>query len=115
MTTPGKVSGKRLIDEPAVASLEMQNEDSLFFWTFSDRGIPDVEMRIVEKLFADWLVKKYGSLEATMKKWNGQRAARDNPTEGRMGFRPTWNVFHEGRHHHHRLDHRQPRIFWPAR
>src|SRR6185437_11164768 len=56
---------------------------------------PDVEMRIVEKLFADWLVKKYGSLDATMKKWNGERAARDNPAEGRMGFRPTWNVFHE--------------------
>ncbi len=95
MTTPGKYSGKRLIDEPAVAAVEMQNEDSLFFWTFNDKGIPDVEMRIVEKMFGDWLVKKYGSIDAAYKNWNNLRVPRDNPEEGRMGFRPTWNVFHE--------------------
>ncbi len=41
LTTPSKRTGKRLIDEPALAAVEIQNEDSLFFWTFDDKNIPD--------------------------------------------------------------------------
>ncbi|MDB5173192.1 MAG: hypothetical protein JWN51_1965 [Phycisphaerales bacterium] len=95
LTTPSKATGKRLIDEPAVASLEMQNEDSLFFWTFSDGNVPDAQMRIIEKLFGDWLTKKYGSLDAALKKWNGLGVPRDSIAEGRIGFRQLWNVAHE--------------------
>ena len=95
LTTPSKTTGKRLIDDPAVASLEIHNEDSLFFWTFSDRGIPDEQMRIVEGLFGQWLIKKHGSLEAALKSWKGLGSPRDNPAEGRMGFRPLWSVFNE--------------------
>ncbi|HET6251399.1 MAG TPA: hypothetical protein VFE47_27185 [Tepidisphaeraceae bacterium] len=95
LTTPSKTTGKRLIDEPAVASLEMQNEDSLFFWTFSDKNIPDPEMRIIEKLFGDWLVKKYGSLDKALAQWHGLHTDRDDVAEGRMGFRPLWNISHE--------------------
>jgi hypothetical protein len=93
LTTPGKRSGKRLIDNPAVASLEFCNEDSYFFWTFSDANIPDAEMRIVETQFGTWLKHKYGSLDAAMKHWRGVRTKRDDPAEGRMGFRPMWNLF----------------------
>src|SRR5262249_22174939 len=42
-----------------------------------------------------WLKKKYGSLDAALKKWNGLGTNRDRPAEGRMGFRPPWNVFTE--------------------
>ncbi len=95
LTTPSKATGKKLIDEPALASIEVQNEDSLFFWTFSDGNIPDAQMRIIEKLFGDWLIKKYGSLEAALTAWHGQRAGRDNAADGRIAFRPLWNIFHE--------------------
>jgi len=95
LTTPSPNTGKRLVDEPAVASLEMQNEDSLFFWTFNPASIPDAEMRILEKLYGDWLVKKYGSLDAAFAKWGGLKVARDLPAEGRVGFRLLWNVVHE--------------------
>jgi len=95
LTTPSKTTGKRLVDEPAVASVEMQNEDSLFFWTFADTNIPDVQMRIIEKLFGDWLTKKYGSLDAALKQWHGLSNGRDNVAEGRMGFRQLWNIFNE--------------------
>ncbi len=95
LTTPSKTTGKRLIDEPAVASLEMQNEDSLFFWTFADKNIPDAQMRIIEKLFGDWLTKKYGSLDAALKQWHGLGTARDDVADGRMGFRQLWNIFNE--------------------
>jgi hypothetical protein len=95
LTTPSTTTGRRLIDEPACASLEIQNEDSLFFWTFTDTRIPDVEMRIVEKLFGDWLIQKYGSLAAALKAWPGVTTNRDAPAEGRIGFRPIWNLFNE--------------------
>jgi hypothetical protein len=46
LTTPSPVTGKPLAEEPAVASLEMQNEDSFFFWTFSEQNIPDPQLRL---------------------------------------------------------------------
>jgi hypothetical protein len=95
LTTPSPTTGKPLVEEPAVASLEMQNEDSFFFWTFAEQNIPDAQLRLLEKLFGDWLVKKYGSLEAALAKWNGLKVKRDAPAEGRIGFRPLWNMFNE--------------------
>ncbi len=95
LTTPGKVSGKRLIDNPAVAGLEMQNEDGMFWWSFSKGPIPEPQMQKVEKLYGDWLIKKYGSIDAAATHWKGRPDPRDNPAEGRMGFRNYWNVFHE--------------------
>ena len=87
--------GRRLVDEPAVFGLEVQNEDSFFFWTFNPDQIPDTQMRILEAQFAAWLTKRYGSLEETFKQWKGPAAKRDNAQEGRVGFRPLWNVFNE--------------------
>src|SRR5262249_53119619 len=93
--TPSPKTGKRLVDDPAVMGLEILNEDSLFFWTFNLDRIPDAESRILEKQFGDWLAKKYGSLDAAMKAWNGQKTPRDKLAEGRVSFRPLWNMFNE--------------------
>jgi hypothetical protein len=95
LTTPSLATGKPLVDEPAVASLEMQNEDSFFFWTFAEQNIPDPQLRLLEKMFGDWLMKKYGSLPAALAKWNGLQVKRDAFSEGRAGFRPLWNMFNE--------------------
>lgn len=90
--TPHERTGKRLVDDPAVFGLEIINEDSYFFWTFNPKAVPDAELKIVETQFAEWLTKKYGSLDAAFKAWNGQKADRDAPAEGRVGFRPLWNI-----------------------
>ena len=66
LSTPSSVTGRKLVDEPAVAGLEIQNEDSFFFWTFSEQNIPDPQLRILEKMFGDWAVKKYGSAAAAL-------------------------------------------------
>ncbi len=94
LLTPNAVTGKKLADDPAVFGLEIQNEDSFFFWTFNDQ-IPDEQLRILESQFGDWLKKKYGSLEAALSKWNGQKAKRDDLAAGRAGFRPLYNIFNE--------------------
>jgi hypothetical protein len=88
-------TGKRLVDDPAVMGLEMQNEDSLFFWTFDEKRIPDAQLRIMETQFAEWLVKQHGSLDAARQIWNGQNLPRDNSPERRMAFRPLWNIVHD--------------------
>jgi hypothetical protein len=95
LTTPNPKTGRALIDEPAVFGAEIQNEDSFFFWTFDPKRIPDAQLQILEKQFGDWLKTKYGSLDAALAKWEGLKSDRDNPAEGRIGFRPLWNMFSE--------------------
>jgi hypothetical protein len=95
LTTPSPVTGRRLVDEPAVAGLEMLNEDSLFFWTFDTEAMPDAQAQLLEKAFGDWLVKRYGSLAAALARWDGAKAKRDAPGSGRIGFRPLWNIVRE--------------------
>jgi hypothetical protein len=95
LLTPSAKTGKRLVDEPAVFGLEMQNEDSFFFWTFNPDQIPDAQMRILESQFADWLKKKYSSIEEALARWNKQSVKRDNIAEGRVGIRPLWNLSNE--------------------
>jgi hypothetical protein len=95
LLTPHPTSGKRLVEDPAVFGLEIQNEDSFFFWTFNPDRIPDAQLRILETQFGDWLKKKHGSLESARASWRGLVVKRDNFAEGRAGFRPLYNIFNE--------------------
>lgn len=95
LLTPDSVSGKKLIDEPALMGVEIINEDSYFFWTFAAANIPDTQMKILETQFGDWAKKKYGSPEAALTKWGGAKIDRDAPEQGRLAFRPLWNMFSE--------------------
>ena len=88
-------NGRKLVDDPAVFAVEIQNEDSFFFWTFNPEQIPAAQMEILETQFGQWLKKKHGSLDAALAKWNGQKAKRDDFAAGRAGFRPLWNIFNE--------------------
>lgn len=92
LTTPDAQTGKMLKDDPAVFGVEIQNEDSLFFWTFSEANLPNPQLRLLEKQFGDWLVKRHGSLAAALAAWNPAPLKRDAPAEGRVAFRPLWNM-----------------------
>lgn len=94
LTTPD-AAGRKLLDEPAVFGIEIQNEDSFFFWTFDAKNIPDPQLRILETRFGEWLTKKHGSIAKALETWNGQKVPRDAIDEGRVGFRPLWNIAHE--------------------
>ncbi|MHB1307486.1 MAG: hypothetical protein ACYC23_10435 [Limisphaerales bacterium] len=95
LLTPSATTGAKLIDEPALFGVEMQNEDSYFFWTFSAENVPDPQLRLVEKQFGDWLVKTHGSLDAAFRAWNGLKLPRDDQESGRVALRPLWNLFNE--------------------
>ena len=92
LTTTGEGSGKALVDDPAVFGIEIQNEDSLFFWTFSEGNLPDAQLHLLERRFGDWLRTKHGSPEAALTAWKSPALKRDVPSEGRMAFRPLWNI-----------------------
>lgn len=94
LTTPDS-EGWKLIDEPAVFGIEIQNEDSFFFWTFDAKNIPDPQLTLLEKRFGAWLAKKHGSVDAIAKAWQGSRIPRDKPGDGRFAFRPLWNIANE--------------------
>jgi hypothetical protein len=86
-------NGQPLCREPALFGVELQNEDSFFFWTFSEANVPEPQLRLLEKQFGDWLVKQHGSLAQAFAAWGNARLKRDQEAEGRVAFRPLYEMF----------------------
>ncbi|MFQ3671742.1 MAG: hypothetical protein SNJ84_09835, partial [Verrucomicrobiia bacterium] len=93
LETPPANGGPALKDDPAVFGLEIQNEDSFFFWTFSDDRIPPPQRHLLQKQFGDWAIQTYGSIDQALTAWNNLRLPEDNPAEGRLAFRPLYQIF----------------------
>jgi hypothetical protein len=93
LTTRPAGGGPALIDDPAVLGLEIQNEDSFFFWTFSDANLPEPQRAILQKMFGDWAKKKYGSIGKALQAWNGLGAPGDDEKSNRLGFRILYDIF----------------------
>ena len=58
LTTRNPYTGVPLAREPAVAMVEIINEDNYFFWTFSKKNIPPVQWKKLEMLYNKWLASK---------------------------------------------------------
>ena len=95
LLTPSHATGRKLVEEPSLFGAEIVNEDSYFFWTFSERNLPDPQLRLLETQFGDWLIKKYGSLDAALKEWKSQKLPRDDFADGRAALRPLYNIFND--------------------
>src|SRR4029453_4653752 len=54
-------TGLPLARDPAVALLQLQNEDSLLFWT--TQNVKGLQLAALRRRYGDWLKQKYGSLE----------------------------------------------------
>ncbi len=61
----------RLADDPAVAIVEIDNENSLFMWNSDTElaNLPSPYADVLQKLWNDWLIKKYGSREKLSEAW----------------------------------------------
>ena len=73
-----------LARDPAVAIIQVQNEDSLFFWT--TMGMKPPQKARLAARFSAWLVKKYGSLDAARKAWDGAAQPGDDLAAGLVGL-----------------------------
>lgn len=96
LTARNPILNNKLCDEPAIAFLEIINEDSYLFWTFKPyESIPAPQMEILEKLFGDWLTKKYGSIDQAFAAWGKSKGnvRGDETAAGRVGFMPLYNIF----------------------
>jgi hypothetical protein len=94
LTRPNPHTGIPLGKDPAVAVLEMVNEDSCLFWTFKPYDNPPApQMEILEKSFGAWLAKEYGSLQAAFDTWSGRPVRGDDAAAGRAGFMALYEIF----------------------
>ena len=83
-------TGVALNDEPAVAIIQIKNEDSLLFWTF--QGIKDPQKKILAKQFGEWLAKKYGSVDKAIETWGGEKLKQDDLLNGIVWFYQTYDM-----------------------
>ena len=86
-------TGIPLCDDPAVAVIQIQNEDSLLFWTLN--GIQGTQRNILEGKFAKWLSDKYGDMNAAYEKWGNTTLPEDNINENRIGIHNIWEMTQE--------------------
>jgi hypothetical protein len=83
-------TGIALKDDPAVALIQIKNEDGVFFWTIS--GIkPELE-KIIRQKFYSWAVNKYESIDKARVAWSYASNPKDNFTEGELGVYPIWEA-----------------------
>jgi len=88
--------GPPLAEEPALAMVELVNEDSFFFWTFTPQNVPEPHWSRLEKRFGEWLVERYGALDAARAAWDGDRADRDAFDAGRAALFGAWFMTRDG-------------------
>jgi hypothetical protein len=83
-------TGIPLAQDPAVGIIQVQNEDSLFFWT--TMGMKPALKERFGKKFGEWLVKKYGSLAKAKEAWDGTANDKDDFANGKVGILNVWHM-----------------------
>ncbi|HWD39446.1 MAG TPA: hypothetical protein VG944_11395 [Fimbriimonas sp.] len=81
-------TGIPLARDPTLAIAQVQNEDSLLFWTFQVIKAPEKKLLAVK--FGKWLTAKYGSLDAAKSKWEGADQKGDDWGGGAPALLDTW-------------------------
>lgn len=95
LNTPNPYSGVPLGQDPAVAIVELVNEDSHFFWTFGKKNMPAARWQTFTKLYGDWLKEKYGSVAKAVETW-GVREPGDDLAAGRVELYDAWSMTRAG-------------------
>jgi hypothetical protein len=80
--------GPPLAQEPALAIFQIQNEDSLLFWTLE--SVKGEERRRLGAKFGTWAAKKHGSLDKAKEAWGGTAADGDEFGAGVAGLMHMW-------------------------
>lgn len=96
---PNPYTGIPLAKDPAVAVIQIQNEDSMLFWTMQRvKGQALLDLR---RKYGDWLLAKYGSFEKALAAWGGYAAdLLDQPDDfaaGRPGLHMVWELTQQAR------------------
>lgn len=86
-------TGLRYADDPALAALELQNEENIFLQMRNhDQHLdqaPTYKKRFYRR-FADWLKKRYDGRDALAEAWGDQLTAEENLQDANISPFPGW-------------------------
>jgi hypothetical protein len=89
VTTPNPYTKLPIARDPGVAVVEIQNESSMFFWTFKPASFVPSTRELLQRSFGQWAAKRYGSASSALKKWGPEKAPKgDDPRRGLLGLYP---------------------------
>jgi hypothetical protein len=83
-------TGIPLKDETAIALIQLQNEDSLLFWTVDQ--IKGKDLELLKQNFGNWLTQKYGSFPQVQQAWQNTQIEGDDLQTGKIAFYPMWQI-----------------------
>lgn len=81
-------TGLALKDDPAVALIQIINEDGVFFWTIN--GVQPSLKRIMEEQFFSWTESKYGNITEAYQEWEQTAMENDNTDLGTLEIINIW-------------------------
>ena len=90
LTEKNPYTGIPLAQDPGLAIIQIQNEDSLLFWT--SQGIKGTALVELRKQFGEFAKKKYESLDKAKEAWGGEAADGDNFANGEVGIYIIWEL-----------------------
>jgi len=88
-------TGIPLAKDPAVAIIQIQNEDSMLFWTM--QSVKGQALANLRKMYGDWVLKKHGSFDKAMAAWQGYKHDDDDFPGGRPGMFIVWDLTQDAR------------------
>jgi len=79
-------------EDPAIAQIEVTNEDGVFFYTID--GIAPHYAKELDRLWAGWLLKKYGSQEKLATAWGADLKPAEQLADGTVKRLGIWQLDH---------------------
>jgi len=83
-------TGIALKDDPAVALIQIKNEDGVLFWTIDQ--LKDPVMAEAERQLYTWLVDKYGSIDDAFAAWDDFTTENDDVATQRVDLLIAWEM-----------------------
>ena len=81
-------TGIPLAKDPAVGIIQLQNEDSILFWTM--QRVKGPQRALLRQQYYNWAKDKYGSVADAMKAWGGAKHKNDSGSE--LGLHSIWEL-----------------------
>jgi hypothetical protein len=82
-TTVNPYTGVALKDDPALAIIQIKNEDGVFWKSMDEFMKPEFKLCISKK-FAAWLTRQHGSVKQALDAWGEARLPGDDPATGQV-------------------------------
>lgn len=90
LTVENPHTGVALARDPSLAVFQLQNEDSLLFWTVD--AIQGPQRETLERRFTDFVRQKHGSLWSALWAWRGHALWRDHLFQRRLSLLSLWEL-----------------------